>query len=359
MTSIDLFDYELPKELIAAVPAEERDASRLLTLGRGTGALQHLRFSDLPSLLRPGDLLVMNDARVIPARLHASRATGGAVDLLLVRPEEGGAATPDGRARWLALVKGARRLKIGEALRLRDSETDLRLEARAEDDCWIVSLGGGAAAARPLEADGAVPVPPYIMAARRRLGLPAEMPSLDAERYQTVYARHAGAVAAPTAGLHFTEALLDRIRAAGVEVRMLSLLVGPGTFQPVRAASVEEHRLAPERFRLPADTADAVARALAEGRRIVATGTTTCRVLEYVAREGRWEEQSGWTDLFIYPPFEFRAVGALITNFHLPRSTLLMLVAAFAGRESLLAAYGAAVAERYRFYSYGDAMFIA
>jgi S-adenosylmethionine:tRNA ribosyltransferase-isomerase len=210
-----------------------------------------------------------------------------------------------------------------------------------------------------LERAGAVPLPPYVHRARRSRGLPEEMPELDRERYQTVYAREPGAVAAPTAGLHFTEALLERVREAGVEVRALSLLVGPGTFQPVRAERVCDHRLEAEFFRLPAETACAVSDALQQGRRVVATGTTACRVLEHVARHGPWQESSGWTDLFIYPPFEFKAVGALITNFHLPRSTLLMLVAAFAGRDKVLDAYREAVREGYRFYSYGDAMFIA
>jgi len=223
---------------------------------------------------------------------------------------------------------------------------------------WTVSFGGPGATETAMGA-GHMPLPPYIVRARRRLGMREHLPELDGERYQTVYARRDGAVAAPTAGLHFTDEVLDRVRDRGVEVRMLSLLVGPGTFRPVKVDEVEEHDLEAEFYHLPAETARAVAAALEGGRRVVATGTTTCRVLEHVARTGNWREHEGWTDLFIYPPFEFRAVGALITNFHLPRSTLLMLVAAFAGRENVLAAYARAVRERYRFYSYGDAMFIA
>jgi S-adenosylmethionine:tRNA ribosyltransferase-isomerase len=356
MTKVDLFDYGLPQELIAVTPAERRDESRLLTLDRLTGAVQHRRFFDLPALLREGDLLVMNDARVIPARLQARRRTGGAVELLLVRPELGDGA--DAR-RWQAVVSAGGRLQQGEVLRLPKPAGQVTLVRDEGDGYWTVSLGDGQVAPEAILRAGSMPLPPYVLSARRRRGLPAEMPELDRERYQTVYARRPGAVAAPTAGLHFTEALIERLRERGVQVHTLSLLVGPGTFQPVRAEEVEDHKLQPEYFHLPAETAAAVQRTLSRRGRVVATGTTTCRVLEHVARTGRWEEQSGWTDLFIYPPFEFRVVGALITNFHLPRSTLLMLVAAFAGRERVLSAYRVAVREGYRFYSYGDATFIA
>jgi S-adenosylmethionine:tRNA ribosyltransferase-isomerase len=356
MTEVDLFDYDLPEELIAATPAERRDEARLLVLDRRTGEVRHRRFDDLPALLAPGDLLVMNDARVIPARLHARRPTGGAVELLLVRTEEDGGLDA---ALWRAAVRSGGRLKEGEALEVPGAAQSVHLVSRHDGGYWTVRLGDGGRAPADLMRAASMPLPPYVLRARRRRGLPDEMPELDAERYQTVYARQPGAVAAPTAGLHFTEELLGRLREGGVETRMLSLMVGPGTFQPVRSDRVEDHVLEAERFRLPGPTAAALERARREGRRIVATGTTTCRVLEHAARAGRFEEQEGWTDLFIYPPFEFRAVGALITNFHLPRSTLLMLVAAFAGRENVLAAYREAIRQRYRFYSYGDAMFIA
>jgi S-adenosylmethionine:tRNA ribosyltransferase-isomerase len=354
MTRVSLFDYELPEDLIAAVPSERRDESRLMVLGRSGrlsargGAVSHRRFLDLPELLRPGDLLVMNDARVLAARLGARRRTGGAVEVLLVRPE-------GAEGRWLAMLRSSGSLREGEALASEAGGQELTLIERRGAGCWLVSVADAAQAL----AGGHMPLPPYIVRRRRRLGLPEDMPELDAERYQTVYARRDGAVAAPTAGLHFTDALLARIRERGVQVRTLSLLVGPGTFRPVQCEEVEEHRLDAEFYHLPAETAQAVRAALSEGRRVVATGTTTCRVLEHVARAGRYEGHEGWTDLFIHPPFEFRAVGALITNFHLPRSTLLMLVAAFAGRERVLAAYEEAVRERYRFYSYGDAMFVA
>ncbi len=345
MTRVSLFDYDLPEDLIAAVPAARRDESRLMVLDRASGATGHRRFFDLPELLRDGDLLVMNDARVLPARLNARRATGGAVELLLVRPE-------DGEGRWLAMLRSSGSLREGEVLAGEEGAPNVMLVEGRGEGYWLVEVAG------PL-AGGRLPLPPYIVRRRRRLGLPEQMPELDAERYQTVYARRDGAVAAPTAGLHFTDEVLARIRERGVQVRTLSLLVGPGTFRPVKCDEVEEHALDAEFYHLPAETAQAVRAALEEGRRVVATGTTSCRVLEHVARTGRFEEHEGWTDLFIYPPFEFRAVGALITNFHLPRSTLLMLVAAFAGRERVLAAYEQAVRDGYRFYSYGDAMFIA
>jgi len=345
MTRVSLFDYDLPEDLIAAVPAARRDESRLMVLDREGGATAHRRFFDLPDLLRAGDLLVMNDARVLPVRLSARRATGGAVEVLLVRPE-------GAERRWLAMLRSSGSLREGEALAGEEGAPDVTLVEKRGEGYWTVEVAG------PLSG-GRMPLPPYIVRQRRRQGLPEQMPELDAERYQTVYARRDGAVAAPTAGLHFTDALLGRVRQRGVEARTLSLLVGPGTFRPVKCEEVEDHALDAEFYHLPRETAEAVQAALSEGRRVIATGTTTCRVLEQVARTGRYEEHEDWTNLFIYPPFEFRAVGALITNFHLPRSTLLMLVAAFAGRERVLAAYERAVREGYRFYSYGDAMFIA
>jgi len=349
---LELFDYELPEELIAATPAKRRDESRLLVLGRRSGTVGHGRFHDMPGLLREGDLLVMNDARVIPARLHAVRETGGAVELLLVRRQG------DDARGWLAMVRCGGSLREGERLSLRSMDGRVTLDRAQGNGRWTVLLGESEQEAEAMVQAGAMPLPPYILKSRRRRGLPVEMPELDRVRYQTVFADEPGAVAAPTAGLHFTEALLEQIREKGVETRFLTLMVGPGTFRPVKTENVEEHELDAEFYRLPADTARAVESALRGGRRIVATGTTTCRVLEHVARTGCWEEQSGWADLFIYPPFTFKAVGALLTNFHLPRSTLLMLVSAFAGRENVLEAYRQAVAERYRFYSYGDAMLI-
>jgi len=354
MVRTDEFDYDLPEDLIAVTPVERRDESRLLVLDRGDGSVLHRCFGDLPDFLRPGDVLVMNDARVLPARLSARRETGGRVELLLVRRLEEG---PREDRRWSAMVRGGRRLSPGEVLSLPGACRAIELCDRLAGGRWVVSLGPAAAERAILDA-GSMPLPPYIVRSRRRRGMPEELPALDRERYQTVYAACDGAVAAPTAGLHFTEGLLDRVRERGVRTCTLSLLVGPGTFRPVKAVNAEEHELEAEFFRLPAGAARVVADALREGRRVVAIGTTTCRVLEHVARDGRWEEREGWTDLFVYPPYEFKVVDALVTNFHLPRSTLLMLVSALAGREPVLAAYREAVRLGYRFYSYGDAMFI-
>jgi len=351
MLRTDEFDYELPERLIAAEPAEARDRSRLMVLDRRTGSLEHMRFFDLPDLLRKGDVLVLNDARVLPARFRARRVTGGSVEVLLIPPQGGRAA---GDRPWVALVRGGGRLREGEELLLEGTDRRLRMVQRLGGGRWLVSPS----ADESLWEAGRMPLPPYVLKARRRRGMPEALPELDEERYQTVYARAPGAVAAPTAGLHFTEELLGRIRGLGVEVRTLSLLVGPGTFRPVRAQNVGDHRMEAEFFDLPGETARAVERAKRQGRRVIATGTTSCRVLEHVACQGRWCEQRGWTELYIYPPFEFRAVDALITNFHLPRSTLLMLVSAFAGRQNVLNAYREAVRLGYRFYSYGDAMFI-
>ena len=369
MTRTDLFDYKLPEELIAVTPAEKRDESRLLALQRSSGKTAHLRFSDLPELLREGDLLVVNDARVVPVRLYARRGSGGMVEVLLVRragkcgdpapwpafEQEDGAEV---ERLWLAMVRSSGSLREGETLSLEDVPAEFRVVERRGSGFWTLSLEGEEQSLEQILRAGSMPIPPYITRQRKLRGMPAEIEPLDTERYQTVFARTPGAVAAPTAGLHFTEGLLERLRKRGVLLHPLTLLVGPGTFRPVRSERVEEHSLEPEFYHLPAATAAAVAHALLEGRRVVATGTTCCRVLEYVARHRTWEEHSGWTDMFIYPPFQFRVVSALVTNFHLPRSSLLMLVSAFAGRETVLSAYQEAVRQSYRFYSYGDAMFI-
>ena len=322
------FDYELPRELIAQQPLAERDASRLLVLPRAGGPLEHRSVRDLPSLLRPGDLLVLNDARVIPARLHGRKAgTGGAVELLLVEPLGG--------ADWLALGQASKPLRAGAVVEVLGSAVEI-----------VQIRGGGELVVRlPLEGEklwefldraGEVPLPPYIE---------HKPDARDAERYQTVFARERGAVAAPTAGLHFTPELL-----AQLPVAYITLHVGPGTFLPVRAQRIEEHRMHRERYFVP----DTTARALQKASRVIAVGTTALRTLE----ASRGAPGAGSTDLFITPGYEFRAVQGLFTNFHLPKSTLLMLVSAFAGRERILAAYREAIAQRYRFFSYGDAMVI-
>ncbi len=330
------FDYELPRDLIAQQPVEPRDAARLLVLNRGAGDLAHHHVRDLPSLLRPGDLLVLNDTRVMAARLLGVRGdTGGRVELLLLREHEDGA--------WTALVRPARAALPGRQFLLDAGDGLLTATVRdREQDTTTVTFD------RPIDpaSIGAVPLPPYI-----------HDYDGDPERYQTVYARDARSAAAPTAGLHFTPALFERLEAAGIECAFLTLEVGAGTFRPVRTEDPAAHVLPPERFRLPPATADAVARARAGGRRVVATGTTVVRTLEH-AFAGDGAVPDGETDLFIRPGYTFRVVDALLTNFHLPRSTLLMLVSALAGHDLIREAYAEAVRRRYRFYSFGDAMLI-
>jgi S-adenosylmethionine:tRNA ribosyltransferase-isomerase len=336
------YDYDLPAELVASRPAEPRDAARLLVVPRGGGRLEDRVFRDLPGLLDPGDLLVLNDTRVIPARLAARRAdTGGAVEVLLLRDEGGG--------RWRAMLDPARRLRPGVRLAF-EGGSEARVEAVHEGGDRTLAFAPGVDVLALAEASGAAPLPPYL----RR---PAD--ARDRDDYQTVYARAPGAVAAPTAGLHLTPALLDALRARGVHLAWLTLHVGPGTFRPVRVEAVSEHRMDAEPYEVPAATAAAVGAAWDAGRRVVAVGTTTTRALEAAAvAPGRVREGLGSTDLFIRPGHAFRAVTSLVTNFHLPKSTLLMLVSALAGRERVLAAYAHAVASRYRFYSYGDAMLL-
>jgi S-adenosylmethionine:tRNA ribosyltransferase-isomerase len=340
------FDYHLPPELIAQTPLEPRDASRLLVLDRATGRMEHSRFADLLHYLQPGDVLVLNESRVIPARLRGRRNdTGGKVELLLLRRE--------GPGIWQALGKPGRGLRPGVTLTLEAAgdgpASQVEVLAAAADGIKRVRL----AQEDSIYQVGETPLPPYI---RRRLE--------DPERYQTVYARHPGSVAAPTAGLHFTHALLERLEQAGVELALVNLHVGLDTFGPVHSEDPTEHNIHTEEYELGAETAAVLKRARAQGRRIIAVGTTTVRVLEQVAQgmaESGPQELApvqGRANLFILPGHRFRLVDAMITNFHLPRSTLLMLVSAFAGPERVLGAYQEAIARRYRFYSFGDAMLI-
>ncbi len=352
----ELLDYPLPEELIAQRAAPERRGSRLFHLCRADGAVEHLCFPDLPRLLGPGDLLVLNDTRVFRARLAARRRSGGKAELfLLAYPGADGSAP--------CLLRRAARVKDGETLALFDG-TAVRVrrmkrtgagEGAGEGDGGegFVAEAAPGALARAVAKAGRVPLPPYI----KRGG---EDDPLDEERYQTVYAERTGAVAAPTAGLHFDGEMLDALRAAGVETAFLTLHVGAGTFAPVRAPDLALHRMHEEAYEVPGRTAKAVTCARTEGRRVVAVGTTVVRALESaaLAGEGAVKAGEGRTSLLILPGFSFQVVDALLTNFHLPRSTLLALVAAFAGRERVLAAYAEAVRERYRFFSYGDAMFI-
>ena len=342
------FAFDLPAELIAQAPAAERGESRMLVLRKNCG-IEHTRVSRLAEYLREGDLLVVNDTRVFPARLLGARVpSGGAVECFLL-------ASLDEQGHWDALVHPGQKLQPGSEMIFRGETRvlhgevlDRHFHGRRTIRLWTE---GGGSVDEAIDEIGHMPLPPYIK---------RDDNSQDRDRYQTVYARERGSVAAPTAGLHFTRELLDSLDARGVERVAITLHVGYGTFQPVRVDQVEAHTIDPERFSISETAADAINRARRDNRRIVAVGTTTTRALEAAGRAGRGiiTPQSAWTDLFIYPGFKFGIVDALLTNFHLPASSLLMLVSAFGGREKVLAAYRDAVAERYRFYSYGDAMLI-
>ena len=349
------FDFDLPAELIAQQPPAERGQSRMLVMNSRTGALTDAMFADLPALLAPGDLLVLNDSRVIPARLYARRTLRrereeptGRIEVMLTEPA--------GDNQWRALVRPGKKVAVGERLAFPDPSGEIALEAevleRGAFGERLLRFKPVADFFAVLDSIGHMPLPPYI----RRDDAKA-----DRERYQTVFSRERGSVAAPTAGLHFTPQVLDALTAKGVEVTRITLHVGLGTFAPLRVERVDEVHLHRERYTLSAETAAAVNRAQAEGRRIVAVGTTAVRTLEHCAQQAkgcRLQGHSGATEIFISPGFEFRLVGALLTNFHLPQSSLLMLVSAFAGRERVLAAYNHAVEEKYRFFSYGDCMFL-
>jgi len=335
------FQFDLPAELIAQRPLPERSASRLLVMDRATGALDDRRFAELDRLLAPGDLLVFNDTRVIPARLHAARESGGRVEILIERVLDSGRA--------LAQLGSNRKPAAGSFLRERQTDCRIRVEGR-DGEFWRLRLEDGEADwLRLLERAGHTPLPPYIERRADRA---------DADRYQTVYADKPGAVAAPTAGLHFDEALLERLADSGIGRAFCTLHVGAGTFQPVRVDDVTAHRMHPEWIELGAGLVERIRATKSAGGRVVAVGTTSVRALETAAAGGELAPTSGESRLFIYPGFRFRVVDALITNFHLPGSTLLMLVAAFSTRDRILAAYRHAIAERYRFFSYGDAMLL-
>ena len=339
---VDDFDYELPEELIAQVPLAARDASRLMVLTRSERRVEHRHFRDLSEYLRPGDVLVLNDTRVIPARLAATRPTGGKVEILLL--------TPRGGDVWECLARPGRRAQVGQTLTFAGGRMTGLVLGKTEYGGRVLQLSAAAGldVDSLVDAVGEMPVPHYI---KSRLDRP--------ERYQTVYARERGSAAAPTAGLHFTPELLGQIEQAGVAIARVTLHVGLGTFRPVKTEQVEEHVMHSEHYEVPAQAADAINSARAAGGRVVAVGTTTVRTLESSAGpDGRVMPGTGWTGIFIYPGYVFRAVDAVVTNFHLPKSTLIMMVSAFAGREFVLDAYRRAVAEKYRFFSFGDAMLI-
>jgi S-adenosylmethionine:tRNA ribosyltransferase-isomerase len=339
----DDFDYFLPLDLIAQNPAERRDSSRLMVIDRDSATIEETVFSNIIDYFRAGDLLVLNDTRVIPARLHGVKESGGRVEVFLVRKLEAAGEL------WDCLIKSSKRPRPGTLIRF-PSDMSAEVIGRNGDETWTVSFSPSEDFAQWLDKNGNVPLPPYI---RRSTG------SEDRNRYQTVFARVSGAVAAPTAGLHFTEGLLAALAGKGVEMASLTLHVGLGTFLPVRVDAICEHRMHREFYTISRETAEAVAERKKGGGRVVALGTTTTRALEHSATDtGKVASGSGEADIFIYPGYSFKVVDALITNFHLPKSTLLLLVSAFAGKELLFRAYEEAVRRRFRFFSYGDAMLI-
>ena len=335
------FYFDLPQELIAQTPLEKRDASRLMCLNRETGEVTHRTFSDLADLLNPGDCLVMNDSRVLPARLLGARETGGAVEVLLLRDLGGG--------EWECLTRPGRKTRPGTRLTFGGGELEAEVVKVADGGNRIIRFDYDGIFLEVLERLGKMPLPPYIKEELQ-----------DSERYQTVYSRELGSAAAPTAGLHFTRDLLDRISAKGVRECFVTLHVGLGTFRPVKEDEIEDHDMHSEFCIIPDETAKIINETHRQGGRVVCVGTTSCRTLESFANEdGTVNPQSGWTNIFIYPGYKFKCMDALITNFHLPESTLVMLVSAFAGREHVLNAYAEAVRQRYRFFSFGDAMLLS
>ena len=335
------FHFDLPQELIAQTPLERRDASRLMTLNKETGETGHYHFYDLPKFLRPGDCLVLNDSRVLPARLIGHRPTGGACEVLLL--------TDKGEGVWECLIRPGRKLRSGARVNFGDGELTAQVERELEDGKRLVRFHYQGIFLEVLERLGRMPLPPYIKAELQ-----------DNERYQTVYSRVTGSAAAPTAGLHFTPELLRQIQEMGVRVCYVTLHVGLGTFRPVKAEDIQDHEMHAEFCQISQETADIINQTRSAGGRVVCVGTTSCRTVEsFAAEDGTMTARSGWTSIFIYPGYRFKVLDALITNFHLPESTLIMLVSALAGREHVLAAYREAVEKRYRFFSFGDAMLIS
>lgn len=334
------FWYDLPEELIAQTPLEQRDASRLMVMDRVSGEVTHKHFYDIVDYLHPGDCLVMNDSRVLPARLLGHRPTGGAVEVLLLRDL--------GEKKWECLCKPGRKMQTGQQVIFGNGELTATVTEVQDDGNRVVEFHYEGIFLEVLERLGKMPLPPYIKAELQ-----------DQERYQTVYSREVGSAAAPTAGLHFTAELLDKIRGMGVKTAFVTLHVGLGTFRPVKAEEITDHHMHAELCMISAETAAMLNETRASGGRIICVGTTSCRTLESLVNDdGTFEAKSRWTEIFIYPGYKFKAMDGLITNFHLPESTLVMLVSAFAGREHILSAYQEAVKERYRFFSFGDAMFI-
>ena len=336
------FYYDLPQELIAQTPIEKRDTSRLMTLDRVSGATGHHYFYDLPEFLNPGDCLILNNSRVLPARLVGQRLPGGGICEVLLLNDRGDKV-------WECLVRPGRKLRKGTKLTFGNGELTAEIVEQLEEGGRLIRFNYEGIFLETLERLGKMPLPPYIKEELQ-----------DQERYQTVYSKVLGSAAAPTAGLHFTPELLETIRKKGVKIGYVTLHVGLGTFRPVKEDTIEDHPMHSEYCTIPQETADLINETRANGGRCICVGTTSCRTLEsWAAEDGHMEAKSGWTDIYIYPGYKFKVMDGLVTNFHLPESTLIMLVSAFAGREHVLAAYEEAVREKYRFFSFGDAMFIS
>ncbi|WP_337018953.1 tRNA preQ1(34) S-adenosylmethionine ribosyltransferase-isomerase QueA [Oceanobacillus massiliensis] len=339
--NIEDFDFDLPEELIAQTPLKERTASRLLVFNRQTKQTEHRHFSDIKDYLKKGDCLVLNDTRVLPARLYGIKQdTGAKIEVLLLHQEE--------QDTWEVLTKPARKVKLGTELVFGDGKLKATCKGMKEHGGRVMEFSYDGIFYEVLDELGEMPLPPYIK---------EQLP--EKERYQTVYAKEEGSAAAPTAGLHFTNELLAEINEMGVTIAFITLHVGLGTFRPVSVDDIDEHKMHSEFYQMSQETADTLNQVKADGGRIISVGTTSTRTLETIARDNdTFVESSGWTDIFIYPPYEFKAIDGLITNFHLPKSTLIMLVSALADRDSMLKAYNEAVKEKYRFFSFGDAMLI-
>ncbi|NBJ68644.1 MULTISPECIES: tRNA preQ1(34) S-adenosylmethionine ribosyltransferase-isomerase QueA [Clostridia] len=340
--NIEEFDFDLPEELIAQTPLKERTASRLLVLNKQTKEIAHRHFPDIKEYLQPGDCLVLNNTRVLPARLHGVKEeTGASIEVLLLHQVEGDS--------WEILAKPAKKVKLGSVIRFGDGLLTATCTEIKEHGGRVVQFAYEGIFYEVLDQLGEMPLPPYI---KEQLS--------EKERYQTVYAKEEGSAAAPTAGLHFTTELLNELKQMGVNIAFITLHVGLGTFRPVSAETVEDHKMHAEFYHMDQHTADTLNHVKQSAGRIISVGTTSTRTLETIARDnnGEFREASGWTDIFIYPPYQFQAIDGLITNFHLPKSTLIMLISAFAGKDIVMETYGKAVQERYRFFSFGDAMFI-
>lgn len=340
------FDYDLPKELIAQFPSEKRDHSNLMVLNKKNKTVQHKKFFNIVEYLSENDVLVMNNTRVIPARLLGKKITGANIEIFLLEKKS--------ENLWKCLIKPSKRVKSGTIVEFSE-EMKAEIIEKSSDDKWLINLKYNGDFENILSKVGNIPLPPYIS----RILSDEKKQNLDYERYQTIYAQNPGSVAAPTAGLHFTESLLEQIRQKGVQTCSITLNIGLGTFKPVRAENIIDHKMDPEYYEISENTAQIINQAKQKGKSIVAVGTTTVRTLESVYKSyGKVIPATGWSDMFIYPGYKFNIIDKIITNFHLPKSTLLMLVSAFAGKEFIFEAYQEAIRQKYHFYSYGDCMFI-